>query len=72
MCEQHSLSNPISKVSYWELKVGVTLYYSNQSSWSSAKQKRMGSLVAWLILDFDLPNLPLLNSFLFECFYDDL
>jgi len=36
-------------VSYWELKVGVALHFSNQSLWSSANEKGIDSLVAWLI-----------------------
>jgi len=29
----------ICAVSYWELKLGVTLYFGNQSPWSSASEK---------------------------------
>jgi len=36
-------------VSYWELKVGVALYFGNQSPWSSTNEKGIDSLVAWLI-----------------------
>ena len=46
-------------VSLWELKVGVALHFSNTSPWSSAKEKekRIGSIVAWLIPTLDLPDL---------------
>jgi len=45
-------------VSYWELKVGVALYFSNQSPWSSgANVKGIDSLVAWLIPTIGLPEL---------------
>jgi len=49
------LGNPILCGKFWELKVGVTLHFSNQSFWSSTKG--VDSLVAWLVPTIRLPDL---------------
>ena len=44
----YSLGNLICVVSHWELKVGVSLHFSNPSPWSIAKEKWIDSLPEWL------------------------